>query len=187
MSTITFREIKSGSIILLDDEPYKVLDRSFRAKQQNKAMATMNVKNLITGKVLEKNYPSSATVEEIELEESRAQFLYRENDEYYFMDQETYDQFPLSELQLGDSVNYLKEEIIIKIKKFNDKPIDIILPAEVELKVVEAPPGIKGNTAQGGSKIVTLETGIKVSVPLFVNEEDIVIIKTKTGKFDKRK
>jgi len=187
MSTITFREIKSGSIILLDDEPYKVLDRSFRAKQQNKAMATMNVKNLITGKVLEKNYPSSATVEEIELEESRAQFLYKEGDAYYFMDQETYDQFPLNKLQLGDSINYLKEEIIIKIKKFNDKPIDIILPAEVELKVIEAPPGIKGNTAHGGSKIVTLETGIKVSVPLFVNENDSVIIKTKTGKFDKMK
>ncbi len=187
MSTITFREIKSGSIILLDDEPYKILDRSFRAKQQNKAMATMNVKNLITGKVFEKNYPSSATVEEIELEESKAQFLYKERDIYYFMDQETYDQFPLNETQLGDSINYLKEEIIIKIKKFNDKPIDIILPAEVELKVAEAPPGIKGNTAQGGSKIVTLETGMKVSVPLFVNESDSVVIKTKTGKFDKRK
>jgi len=80
----------------------------------------------------------------------------------------------------------LKEEIVIKIKKFNDKPIDIILPAEVSLKVVEAPPGVKGNTVQGGSKIIMLETGMKVSTPLFVNEGDNVIIKTKTGKFDRR-
>ena len=187
MPTITFKDIKSGSIILLDNEPYKILDRSFRAKQQNKAMATVNVKNLITGKVFEKNYPSSTTVEEIELEESKAQFLYKEGDAYYFMDEETYDQFFLNKAQLGDNVDYLKEEITIKIKKYNDKPIDIIFPAEVELKIIEAPPGVKGNTVQGGSKIVTLETGMKISVPLFINENDSVIIKTKTGKFDRRK
>ena len=186
MATITFREIKKGSVILIDNEPYEVLDRSFRAKQQNKAMATVNMKNLMTGKVLEKNFQSSATVEEINLEESRAQFLYKDGDAYYFMDQETYDQFFLDRSQLGDSVNYLKEELIIRIKKFNDKPIDIILPAEVSLKVVEAPPNVKGDTVQGGSKIITLETGMKVSTPLFVNEGDKVIVKTKTGKFDRR-
>jgi len=87
MPTITFREIKKGSVILLDNEPHEVLDRSFRAKQQNKAMATVNMKNLMTGKVLEKNFQSSATVEEINLEESRAQFLYQDGDAYYFMDQ----------------------------------------------------------------------------------------------------
>jgi elongation factor P len=186
MPTITFREIKKGSVILIDNEPYEVLDRSFRAKQQNKAMATVNMKNLITGKVLEKNFQSSAPVEEINLEESRAQFLYRDGDAYHFMDQETYDQFSIDKSQLGNSVNYLKEEIVVRIKKFGDKPIDIILPAEVSLKVVEAPPGVKGDTVQGGSKIITLETGMKVSTPLFVNEGDNVIIKTKTGKFDRR-
>jgi len=186
MPTITFKEIKKGSVILLDNEPYEVLDRSFRAKQQNKAMATVNLRNLITSKVIEKNFPSSATVEEINLEESRAQFLYKEGDEYYFMDQETYDQFSLDKSQLGDSANYLKEEIVIKIKKFNEKPIDIILPAEVSLKVIEAPPGVKGDTVQGGSKLITLETGMRISTPLFVNEGDSVIIKTKTGKFDRR-
>ena len=183
---ITFREIKKGSVVLLDNEPYEVLDRSFRAKQQNKAMATVNLKNLLTNKVIEKNFPSSATVEEINLEEAKAQFLYKDGDEYYFMDQKTYDQFSLEKFQLGESVNYLKEEIVIRIKKFNEKPIDIILPAEVSLKVIEAPPNVKGDTVQGGSKIIILETGMKVSTPLFVNENDSVIIKTKTGKFDRR-
>ncbi|MCK4525693.1 MAG: elongation factor P [Candidatus Andersenbacteria bacterium] len=186
MPTITFREIKRGSVILIDNEPYEVLDRSFRAKQQNKAMATVNMKNLITGKVLEKNYPSSATVEKINLEESKAQFLYKDGDEYHFMDQETYDQFSLEKKQLGDAINYLKEEIVVRIKKFDDKPIDIILPAEVSLKVIDSPPGVKGDTAQGGSKTVVLETGMKLNVPLFIKEGENLIIKTKTGNFDRR-
>ena len=186
MSTIAFKEIKKGTTILIDGEPYEVIDRSFRAKQQREAMATVIMKNLLTGKVLTNNFQSSAQVEEINLEESRAQFLYKEGDEYYFMDQETYDQFSIDKSQLGDSANYLKEEIIVRIKKFGDKPIDIILPAEVSLKVVEAPPGVKGDTVQGGSKIITLETGLRITTPLFVKEGDNVIIKTKTGKFDRR-
>ena len=186
MPTITFREIKKGSILLIEGEPFEVIDRSFRAKQQNKAMATVNMKNLITGKVLTKNFQSSAPVEEITLEETRAQFLYKDGEEYNFMDQETYDQFSLIEDQLGNSVNYLKEEVVVKIKKFEDKPIDIILPAEVSLKVIDAPPGVKGDTVQGGSKTVTLETGMQINVPLFVKEGENLIIKTKTGNFDRR-
>ncbi len=186
MSTIAFKEIKKGTTILIEDEPYEVVDRSFRAKQQREAMATVIMKNLLTGKVLTKNFQSSAQVKEITLEESKAQFLYKDRNEYYFMDQETYDQFSLDGSQLDNSVNYLKEELIIRIKKFNDKPIDIILPAEVSLKVVEAPPGVKGDTVQGGSKLITLETGMRISTPLFVNEGDNVLVKTKTGKFDRR-
>ncbi len=186
MPTITFREIKKGSVILIDNEPFEVIDRSFRAKQQNKAMATVNMKNLMTGKVLEKNFQSSAPVEEITLEETKAQFLYKDGNEYHFMDQETYDQFSLAKDQIGDVINYLKEEIVVRIKKFNDKPIDIILPAEVSLKVIDSPPGVKGDTAQGGSKTVVLETGMKINVPLFIKEGENLIIKTKTGNFDRR-
>ncbi|MCK4891287.1 MAG: elongation factor P [Candidatus Pacebacteria bacterium] len=187
MSTIAFKEIKKGTNILIEKEPYEVIDRSFRAKQQREAMATVIMKNLLTGKVLTKNFQSSAQVEEINLEESKAQFLYKDADDYYFMDQETYDQFSLTADQLGDSINYLKEEITARIKKFEDKPIDIILPAEISLKVIDAPPGIKGDTVQGGSKTVTLETGMKINVPLFIKKDDNLIIKTKNGNFDRRK
>lgn len=186
MATIAFKEIKKGTVILLEGEPYEVIDRSFRAKQQREAMATVIMKNLLNGKVLTKNFQSSAQVEEITLEESKAQFLYKEGDNYNFMDQETYDQFFLSKEQIGDTANYLKEEIIVRIKKFNDNPIDIIPPAEVSLKVIDAPPGVKGDTAQGGSKTVTLETGMKINVPLFIKEGDVLIIKTKSGNFDRR-
>jgi elongation factor P len=186
MASISFREIKKGTVIMLEGEPYEVIDRSFRAKQQREAMATVNMKNLLTGKMLEKNFQSSAMVEQAQLNERRAQFLYRDGDEYSFMDQETYDQFNLTRQQLGDAAGYMKEELEIRIVMFEDTPVDVILPSEVSLKVTDCPPGVKGDTAQGGSKIVTLETGMKVSTPLFVEEGDMVVIKTKTGSFDRR-
>lgn len=186
MASISFREVKKGSIIIIDGEPYEVLDRSFRAKQQREAMATVSMRNLFNGKVLEKNFQSSAMVEQAQLSERRSQFLYREGDEYFFMDQETYDQFSLTPEQLKESVNYLKEELEVRIIMFEDTPIDVILPSEVSLKVTDCPPGVKGDTAQGGSKVVTLESGYKVSTPLFINEGDMVVIKTKTGQFDRR-
>lgn len=186
MSTVTFREIKKGSTIIIDGEPYEVIDRSFRAKQQREAMATVVMKNLLNGKVLEKNFQSSATCEKANLEEIKAQFLYKDGDSYYFMNQETYDQFPLNKEQLKEAVNYLKEEIEVKIVTFEGKPVNIILPPEVSLKVIDAPPGVKGDTAQGGAKIVTLETGMEISVPLHIKEGDTLVIKTKTGNFDRR-
>ncbi len=186
MAIITFREIKKGSVVIFEDQPYECVDRSFKAKQQREAIATVIMKNLITNKVLEKNFQSSATIAEADLEETKAQFLYRDGDEYFFMDQETYDQFSLKRSQLRDTENYLKEETEVRIVKFNETPVDIILPPEVNLKVVDAPPGVRGDTAQGGSKVVTLETGMKISVPLHINEGDILVIKTKTGNFDRR-
>lgn len=186
MASITFREIKKGNVILIDGEPYEVIDRSFRAKQQREAMATVSMKNLLTGKALEKNFQSSAMVDQAQLNERRAQFLYRDGDEYSFMDQETYDQFTLTRDQLKDSANYMKEELEVRIVMFEEIPIDVILPSEVSLKVIDCPPGVKGDTAQGGSKVVTLETGMKVSTPLFVEEGNMVVIKTKSGQFDRR-
>ncbi|MFA7169809.1 MAG: elongation factor P [Candidatus Paceibacterota bacterium] len=186
MASITFREIKKGSVIMIDGEPYEVLDRSFRAKQQREAMATVNMKNLLNGKVLEKNFQSSAMVEQAQLDERRAQFLYRDGEEYSFMDQETYDQFNLTREQLKDSANYMKEELEIRIIMFEEIPIEVILPSEVSLKVIDCPPGVKGDTAQGGSKVVTLETGMKISTPLFIEEGDMVFVKTKSGQFDRR-
>ncbi len=186
MAKVTFRAIKKGSVIVFNDEPYEVVDRFFRAKQQREAMTTVVMKNLLTGKVLEKNFQSSAQIEEASLEESKAQFLYKDKDDYYFMDQDTYDQFSMNKAQLGDNANYLKEEMVVKIIRFNGKPVNVVLPPEVSLKVIEAPPGVKGNTAQGGSKTVTLETGMRISVPLHVKEGDVIVVKTKTGNFDRR-
>ncbi|MDD3191085.1 MAG: elongation factor P [Candidatus Pacebacteria bacterium] len=186
MASISFRETKKGSVIIIDGEPYEVLDRSFRAKQQREAMATVSMKNLLNGKVLEKNFQSSAMVEQAQLTERKVQFLYRDGEEYAFMDQESYDQFNLTREQLKGSADYMKEELEVRIVMFGEIPVDVVLPSEVSLKVIDCPPGVKGDTAQGGSKIVTLETGMKVSTPLFVEEGDMVFIKTKSGQFDRR-
>lgn len=180
---LSIRDLAKGSYIVLEGEPYEVVDRFFRSKQQREATAVVTVKNLINGKVLEKTFQAAAAIEEAKLEESKAQYLYRENDDFIFMDNDTYEQTPINVSALGESAAYLTDGISARILSFQGKPISIDLPPEVKLKVTEAPPGIKGDTESGGSKIVTVETGFKISVPLHIKEGDIVKIKTKTGKY----
>ncbi len=180
---LSIRDLEKGTYIVLEGEPYEVTDRFFRSKQQREATAVVTVKNLINGKVLEKTFQAAAVIEEAKLEESTAQYQYRENDDFFFMNEQSYEQFTIDKIRLGDSANYLTEGISVKIKSFQEKPITISLPAEVKLKVTQAPPGIKGDTESGGSKIVTLETGLQISVPLHIKEGDILKLKTKTGKY----
>lgn len=180
----SIRDLEKGTYIVLDGEPYEVTDRFFRSKQQREATAVVTVKNLINGKVLEKTFQAAAVIEEAKLEESTAQYQYRENDDFYFMDEQSYEQFAINKETLRETAFYLTEGIIVKIKSFQGKPITVALPAEVKLKVTQAPPDIKGDTESGGSKTVTLETGLQISVPLHIKEGDILRIKTKTGKYD---
>ncbi len=181
---LSISDLKKGIIIQIDNEPYEILETQHSKMGRGGAVLRTKIRNLITGSVLDKTYKGGDKFEKAELEELRAQFLYRDGEDFYFMDQESYEQFSLNESQLGDKTDYLAEEIIVRIKKYRGKPINIILPPEVKLKVISAPPGVKGNTADGGSKIVTLETGLKISVPLHIREDDILRIKTETGRYD---
>lgn len=180
---LSIRDLEKGTYIVLEGEPYEVIDRFFRSKQQREATAVVTVKNLINGKVFEKTFQAAAAIEEARLEESKAQYLYKENDDYFFMDEQTYEQFAINKNKLGESAYYLAEGTTIKILSFQEKPISVMLPPEVKLKVIQAPPGIKGDTESGGSKIVITETGLQISVPLHIKEGDILKIKTKTGKY----
>ncbi len=181
---LSISDLKKGTTIQIDNEPYEILETQHSKMGRGGAVLRTKIRNLITGGVLDKTYKSGDKFEEAELEELKAQFLYKEGEDFYFMDQESYEQFSLNESQLGGKADYLVEEIIVKIKKYRGNPISIILPPEVKLKVISAPPGIKGNTVDGGSKIVTLETGLKISVPLHIKEEDVLKIKTETGRYD---
>lgn len=181
---LSINDLKKGTIIQIDDEPYEILETRHSKMGRAGAVLRTKIRNLITGNVLDKTYKGGDKFEEVSLEELRAQFLYKEGEDFYFMDQESYEQFNLNEDQLGDKADYLAEEIIVKIKKYRGNPISVILPPEVKLKVISAPPGVKGNTADGGSKIVTLETGLKISVPLHIKEGDVLKIKTETGRYD---
>jgi len=183
---LSLSDIKTGKNIMLHDEPYVVLHHEHSKTGRAGAVLRTKLKSLKTGTTLEKTFQGADKVDEAEISKSEAQFLYRDGDDYYFMDTASYDQFFLPQEVLKETTNYLVEETLVAILNFNEEPINIELPIKMELRVVEAPPGIKGDTATSGSKIIKLETGMEVSAPLFIKEDDVVLINTQTGQYVSR-
>jgi len=180
-------DLKPKKVIIINDEPYEVLSTNFLKMQQRKPVLQTRLKNLINGKVLERNIQHSEEFEEAQLDRIIVEFLYEHRGEYWFCKATNRsDRFQLDESVIGENKNFLKSGVPIEAFVFNNKIIDISLPIKMDLKVVETPPGIKGDTAQGGTKVAKLETGAKVSVPLFVNEGDIIRVNTETGQYVER-
>jgi len=183
---LNINEIKTGKNIILDGEPFAVIYYEHSKTGRAGAVLRAKVKNLITGAVLEKTFQGADKIEEAEIEKSQSQYLYKEGENYIFMDGENYDQFFLSREVLGNSAKYLIEGTEVIILNFNGSPINIELPIKMKFKVVEAPPGIKGDTASGGNKIVKLETGLEITAPLFIKKGDEVIVNTEKGEYVSR-
>ena len=180
-------DLKPNTVIIINNEPYEVLSANFLKMQQRKPVLQTRLKNLINGKVIDRNIQHSEEFEEATLERLTVEFLYQHRGEYWFCDaKDRSKRFQLDESVLGDNKNFLKPGVPIDAFKFNDKIINISLPIKMEFKVVEAPPGIKGDTAQGGTKVAIIETGAKVSVPLFINEGDIIRVNTESGEYVER-
>lgn len=179
-------EIKSGKNIIFNGEPFAVLYHEHSKTGRAGAVLRTRLKNLVTGAILEKTFQGSEKVDEADISKTKAQYLYRENENYVFMDTQTYDQFSLSTEVLSRTTDYLVEGTEVTILNFNDQPINIELPVKMKLKVTDAPPGIKGDTASGGGKVATLETGLQINVPLFVNAGDTVIVNTEKGEYVSR-
>lgn len=183
---LNISDIKTGKNIVLDGNPFQVLYHEHSKTGRAGSVLRTRLKNLITGAVLEKTFQGADQLEEADIAKSKAQYLYLEGDNYAFMDNESYEQFSLPKEVLGGATNYLVEGTEIVVLNFNGTPINIEIPVKVKLKVVEAPPGIKGNTVSTGGKVITLETGLKVSAPLFVNEGDEIIVNTEKGEYVSR-
>lgn len=183
---LSISEIKTGKNIILNGEPYAVLYHEHSKTGRAGAVLRTKIKNLKTGAVLEETFQGADKISEADINKTKAQYLYKDTSGYNFMDNETYDQFALSEKVLGDAFNYLIEGTEVTVLNFNDDPINIELPVKMKLKVVEAPPGIKGDTASSGAKTVILETGLKVNTPLFVKAGDEIIVNTQTGEYASR-
>jgi elongation factor P len=179
-------ELRVGSVITVSGDPYIIIDSSFMKTAQRRPVMRTKLRSLKDGRVLEKSYKQGDKVEAADVNRAQAQYLYLDGTQYYFMDQESYEQFSISKEILGDQANYLKEGGIVTVLNFEGKPMTLELPNKIELKVAEAPPGIKGDTATGGTKEVTLENGLKVNVPLFIKEGDIVKINTESGEYSER-
>lgn len=182
-STAQFRK---NLKIELAGEPFVIVDFQHVKPGKGGAFVRTKMKSLISGNVLDKTFRSGEKVDVPDLEEKKMSFLYRDDSGFCFMDTQTYDQMMLKEDQIGDAIGYLKENIEVDLLFHNGTPIGIDLPMFLELEVVETDPGVRGNTASGGSKPAKLETGIIVSVPLFLNEGDKVKVDTRTGEYIER-
>lgn len=183
---LTITEIKAGKNILWEDAPYVVLNAEHSKTGRAGAVLRTKLKNLLTGNVLEKTFNGSDKVDEADMSKSKAQYLYPEHDGFVFMDTTNYDQFTLPKEVVGDANLYLLEGTEVTVLNFNETPVNIELPIKVTLTVVEAPPGIKGDTAGTGGKVVFMETGLKISAPLFINEGDKLVINTEKGEYVSR-
>lgn len=180
---MNLNEIKTGKNIILDGSPFAVLYHEHSKTGRAGSVLRTRLKNLLTGAILEKTFQGADQIAEADIQKSKAQYLYKEEKNYYFMDSESYEQFSLPEEVLGSAVKYIKEEIEVTLLNFNGEPINIELPIKVKLKVIQAPPGIKGNTVSTGGKVVTLETGLQIATPLFVKEGDEIIVNTEKEEY----
>ena len=179
-STTDFRK---GLKIEIEGEPYIIVDFQHVKPGKGGAFVRTRLKSLLTGNILDMTFRSGDRVDKPDLEEREMQFLYEAGGEYHFMDIQTYEQLFLTAEQLGESKDYLKENLTIKALFHNKRPIGVEVPMFVELRVVRAEPGLKGDTASGSTKPVTLESGAVIQVPLFVEEGDILRIDTRTREY----
>ncbi len=187
MSMLEYNEVVERKYIVLDGQPYEVLSSHVFRKQQRKPVNATKLKNLITGKVTEYSFHVSEKVAEAEIDSREVKYLYTNKGEHWFcLPNDPSKRFTFTEEQTGPQIHFLKPNTIISQLMFGEKTTGFKFPIIVELKVTEAPPNIKGDSATGGNKIVTLETGATINAPLFVNEGDIIKINTETGEYRER-
>jgi len=179
-------DFKKGLKIEMDGTPYAIVEFLHVKPGKGGAFVRTKIKNLVTGKVLDQTFRSGEKVKRPDLVEREMQFLYREGDNFYLMDNENYEQLALTAEQLGDAVLFLTENLNVKVLFFNQQPVTAELPNFVELTVAQTEPGVKGDTASGGSKPATLETGAVIQVPLFINEGDRLKVDSRTGSYIER-
>ncbi|MGD2162316.1 MAG: elongation factor P [Anaerolineales bacterium] len=180
---IDVNELRSGVTFELDGELFKVVEYSHHKPGRGKATIRTRVRNLRTDAMLEKSFISGDKVQDVRLDYRQCQFLYTDGEMYHFMDTDTYEQPALPAEAIGEAVNYLKENMEVKLTFYGNEPLDIDLPTTVDLEIVEAEMAVKGDTATGATKSVTTETGLSVQVPLFVEQGDVIRVDTRSGEY----
>ena len=182
--TIGYGDLKRGMPIDLDGEPYAVVEYERSKMQQRAPVMRVRFRSLRTGRVTDRTFQGfDVKLKPASVERRKAQYIYQDGDLYYFMDQESYEQFPLDRESIGDSLQYMVEEATVDVIFHEDQPIATEMPITVDLKVAGTEPGFKGNTAQGGSKPATLETGLLVQVPLFIDTGETIRVDTRSGEY----
>ncbi len=183
---VSTAEFRNGLKIEVDGEPYVIVEFQHVKPGKGGAFVRTKMKSLKSGNVIDRTFRSGEKVDVPELEEKTMQYLYAAGKDRVFMDTSSYEQISMSEQQLGGSINYLKENMEIKVLYYKGRPINIDVPMFVELAIAKTEPGVRGDTASGGSKPATLETGAMVKVPFYLNEGDVIKVDTRTGTFIER-
>ena len=180
-------QLRKGVTIELDGEPYQVIEFNSHKMQQRAPVIRLRLRELRTGRSMDRTFSGyDVKLNLASVEHRTAQYLYNDDTLYYFMDTRTYDQYPMTQEQLGDARYYLKDQVELEVVFYREQPIAVELPTFVELVVTDTPPGIRGDTAQPGTKPATLETGLTVNVPLFVNAGQTIRVDTRTGEYLER-
>jgi len=183
---VSTTEFRNGLKVEIDGEPYVMVEFQHVKPGKGGAFVRTKLKSLRSGNVIDRTFRSGEKLDTPELEEKKMQYLYAADKDRYFMDTTNYEQISLDEDQLGDNISYLKENMEIKILYYKGQPINIEIPMFVELAITQTEPGVRGDTASGGSKPATLETGAVIKVPFYLNEGDVVKVDTRTGTFIER-
>jgi len=183
MASYSTNEFRSGLKIMLDNDPCNIVENEFVKPGKGQAFSRVKIRNLKTGRVVERTFKSGESVEAADVMDVDMQYLYSDGDFWHFMDPETYEQLAAGEAAVVDAVKWLKEEDICQVTLWNGEPLSVLAPNHVELKITQSDPGVRGDTASGATKPATLETGAVIKVPLFVEEGETVKIDTRTGEY----
>ena len=183
---VSTNEFKTGLTVTIDNDPWQVVEFQHVKPGKGAAFVRAKMRNLATGAVVERTFNAGERLPNATIDRRAMQYLYQEGDSYVFMDNETYEQLELSQEQLGNGINFLKENMDVKVTSFEGRILGVELPNTVELVVVETEPGIRGDTATGGNKPAKMDTGYVVKVPLFINEGDHLLIDTRSGEYIQR-
>ena len=178
-------ELRKGVTIELDGKLYQVMDYK-HIKMKRTALARVKLRDIIDGHTIEQSFQNTEKFVRARLDFRNMQYLYNEGDLYFFMDEENFEQMSLDKNQLGDTVNYLKDGMSLQISSYKDKLVGVEIPIAVELKITETGPSFKGDTATAGTKPATMETGITIQVPMFINEGETIKVDTRTGTYIER-
>ncbi|OGT31238.1 MAG: elongation factor P [Gammaproteobacteria bacterium RBG_16_51_14] len=186
MATYSTSEFKSGLKLMIDGDPFSVLENEFVKPGKGQAFNRVKLRNLKTGRVLERTFKSGDTMEGADVVELNLQYLYNDGEMWHFMDTDSYEQYMADAAAVADTAQWLKGEEICMVTLWNGSPLSVSPPNFVSLRITETDPGVRGDTASGGSKPATLETGAVVKVPLFIETGEVLKIDTRTGEYVSR-
>lgn len=186
MANYNTNEFRAGLKIIIDNDPYNIVENEFVKPGKGQAFNRVRIRNLKTGRVVERTFKSGDTVEAADVVESSMQYLYNDGSYWYFMHPESYEQFQANDTIVGEAVKWIKDQDICTITLWNNQPLTIDPPNFVVLKITDTDPGMRGDTSGGGGKPATLETGAVVRVPLFVQSGELIKVDTRTGEYVSR-